>query len=112
VTHDPTLDAILPRSAVDAQFRAGLLTDPHHTIEQATGVALPKDLTVQFIEPPRGLDALVILPPPAEHTGDLTLQEIEAFSDASICWETCDQTCSKSCAHTCWVSEIEIGIES
>ena len=41
---------VLARSAVDSEFRAGLLTDPRATLEKAAGRQMPENLRVKFIE--------------------------------------------------------------
>jgi hypothetical protein len=104
------LEAILPRAAVDAQFRAALLRDPHQAIEKVTGVAVPQDLKIQFVEPPRGVDALIVLPPAVEFRTDLTLQELETMVDG-FCWFTCERTCDKTCGEsTCIITSTTISI--
>ena len=56
------LHRVLIRSAVDAAFRRRLIEDPRGAIEEATGVAIPDELRIRFIEPPPDVDALVVLP--------------------------------------------------
>jgi hypothetical protein len=105
------LKAITNRSAVDAQFRARLISNPHDAIRDATGVAIPTDVKIKFIERPRGADAVIVLPPPAEQMGDLTADELKIMAEGSCwasCWETCFSTCECStCAanYTCHTSD-------
>jgi hypothetical protein len=100
------LKAITDRSAVDAQFRARLMSNPHDAIRDATGVAIPTDVKIKFIERPRGADAVIVLPPPAEHTGDLTADELKILAESG-CWVSCWETCRDTCAayHTCDTSD-------
>jgi hypothetical protein len=53
----------LTRSAVDVAFRKWLLTEPHAAVAEATGLVLPSTFRIAFIEPPRDIDALIVLPP-------------------------------------------------
>lgn len=53
---------VLTRAAVDPEFRRRLLTKPHTAVEEATGVELPAELRIRFIEPPKDVDALIVLP--------------------------------------------------
>ena len=107
------LNTVLARAAVDAEFRRTLLGDPHAAVKQATGVALPRDLKIRFIEQPKDVDALIVLPNiVAQQQDELTPDELEAVSggleDSTefICWDTCSTTCGKSCTNTCAVTEI------
>ena len=52
----------LTRSAVDAEFRRRLLTEPHAAVAEATGVELPPGFRIRFIEQPHDVDALIVLP--------------------------------------------------
>jgi hypothetical protein len=105
------LKAITDRSAVDAQFRAALLRDPRRAIREATGVAVPADLTIRFVEPPRGIHAVVVLPAAADDRGDVAVEEMELFSGIP-CWTTCNETCQESCSQTCLISGLTIGSDA
>jgi hypothetical protein len=106
------LNTVLARAVVDAEFRTTLLADPHAAVRQATGVALPKDLKIRFVEQPKDVDALIVLPNIVAQQDELTPEELEAVSGGLeesaefICWDTCTTTCGKSCSNTCAVTEI------
>src|SRR4051794_17563624 len=74
------LREVLGRSAVDPQFRSQLINNPHAAVKSATGVALPADLKLKFIEQPKEIDALVVLPNYIEADGELTGEELEAVA--------------------------------
>lgn len=87
---------VLARSAVDSEFRAGLLTDPRATLEKAAGKQMPENLRVKFIEKDSDCDAMFVLPDPVA-TDQLTPEQLEAVAggcinidigDIEICWET------------------------
>ncbi|MXW34257.1 MAG: NHLP leader peptide family natural product precursor [Chloroflexi bacterium] len=87
---------VLARSAVDSEFRAGLLTDPRATLEKAAGRQMPENLRVKFIEKDSDCDAMYVLPDPVA-TDELTPEQLEAVAggcfdidigDITICWET------------------------
>lgn len=59
---DDLLREILERAARDRDFRARLLSDPAAAVRNAFGVILPHDYRIKFIERPRDLDSLVVLP--------------------------------------------------
>jgi hypothetical protein len=101
------LREVLSRSAVDAKFRALLLKDPRTAVKIATGKDLPKELNLSFIEQPKEVDALIVLPAVAEHRDELTPEELEAVA-GGICWDTCDNTCKTSCDNTCVVTGLEV----
>lgn len=56
------LQSILERSATDPEFRRRLLERPNDAIRTEFGVRVIDDFRVRFIEKPRELDALVVLP--------------------------------------------------
>ena len=108
------LREVLTRSSVDVEFRRALIADPHAAIKQATGVALPKELRLRFIEQPQDVDALVVVPNAIAQADDLTPEELEAVaggledSAEFICWDTCERTCSTSCTNTCAVTGVSV----
>ena len=55
-------EAVLRRSATDREFRRLLLTEPRRAIREALGQDLGLGITVQFVERPPGVDAMVVLP--------------------------------------------------
>lgn len=72
---DDLLREIVDRAATDRAFRARLLSDPASAIRNEFGVILPRDYRIKFIERPRDLDALVVLPDVDD--GDLEEGELE-----------------------------------
>ncbi len=56
------LARVLTRSAVDAEFRRRLLSDPNAAVAEVIGDAFPNGFRVRFIEQPADLDALIVLP--------------------------------------------------
>ncbi|MEO5816989.1 MAG: NHLP leader peptide family RiPP precursor [Gemmatimonadaceae bacterium] len=110
---DKLLREVLVRSASDATFRSQLIADPHAAVKNATGVALPADLKIQFVEQPKDIDALLVLPNSVEGDGELSPEELEAVAGGlaemeAICWGTCDKTCGTSCTNTCSVTDISV----
>ena len=64
------LDAeLIARVADDAAFRAQLLENPKEAIQQATGLAIPEDFTIQVHEE-NSMTAHVVLPPSGQLTGE------------------------------------------
>lgn len=59
---DDLLKEVLQRAATDREFRTRLLADPVAAIRMAFGVILPHHFRIKFIERPRDLDALIVLP--------------------------------------------------
>jgi hypothetical protein len=110
---DKLLREVLVRAASDAPFRSQLISDPHAAVKAATGVALPADLKIQFIEQPKDIDALLVLPNSVSADGELTSEELEAVAGGvaeleAICWGTCDKTCGTSCTNTCSVTDVSV----
>ena len=54
------IEAILDRASLDADFRQLCLSDPAEAIRQATGVELPEDFTVRFVDS-QGADMTIVL---------------------------------------------------
>jgi hypothetical protein len=59
---DDLLKEVMERAATDREFRARLLADPVAAIRVAFGVILPHNYRIKFMERPRDLDALIVLP--------------------------------------------------
>jgi hypothetical protein len=107
------LGAVMSRAASDVAFRNELLKNPHQAVKGATGVTLPSDLKIRFVEQPSDVDALVVLPNLIAADGELSVEELEAVAGGmaeanAICWGTCDKTCGQSCTQTCSVTDISI----
>ncbi|HST63003.1 MAG TPA: hypothetical protein VLK84_30120 [Longimicrobium sp.] len=60
--NDDLLREVLERAATDRDFRGRLLADPAAAIRMTFGVILPHNYRIKFIERPRELDALIVLP--------------------------------------------------
>lgn len=59
---DDLLREVLERASTDREFRTRLLAEPVGAIRAAFGVILPHDYRIKFMERPRELDALIVLP--------------------------------------------------
>ena len=84
------------RAAVDPGFRKRLLDAPHEAIAEVTGAAPPRDLGIQFIEKPAGVEVLVLLPDRLQQE-ELTPEELERVAGGDCvftCYFSCDEgTC-------------------
>jgi hypothetical protein len=60
--NDDLLKEVLERAATNKDFRARLLAEPVSAIRMEFGVILPHDYRIKFVERPRDLDALIVLP--------------------------------------------------
>ena len=69
-------DQVAERAAHDAGFRQALLDDPARALRQTLGITLPPGYRIRFVERPRDLDALVVLPD-LRHTDDDELSDDE-----------------------------------
>jgi hypothetical protein len=111
---DKLLKEVLARAAVDSSFRTQLIANPHSAVQAATGVTLPHDLKLRFIEQPKEVDALIVLPNFVTSDSELTSDELEAVAGgvveemSAICWGTCDKSCGTSCTQTCSVTDISV----
>jgi hypothetical protein len=83
---DDLLREVLERAATDREFRVRLLADPVGAIRMAFGVILPHDYRIKFIERPRELDALVVLPEPGHgELDDEDLDLVAGGGDTDAC---------------------------
>jgi hypothetical protein len=109
------LNDVLTRSASDQTFRSELIKDPHKAVRKATGVTLPQDLKIKFVEQPTDIDALIVLPNFLTVDSELSDAELEAVAGGmaeanAVCWDTCKTTCDKSCQTTCDVTSVTIAV--
>jgi hypothetical protein len=84
---DDLLKEVLERAARDKEFRARLLSDPVAAIRMAFGVILPHHYRIKFIERPRDLDALIVLPEPGRR-GELDDDDLDLVAgggDTDVC---------------------------
>ena len=99
-THQPSndeqiLNEITARAATDRAFRQRLISAPEATITEVTGVALPAQYKVKFVEKDAGVDAMFVLPDLLDPNGELSAEELESVAGGveSDCWFTCGNTC-------------------
>ena len=83
---DDLLREVVDRASTDREFRARLLSDPASAIRHAFGVILPHNYRIRFIERPRELDALIVLPQMGH--GELDeddLEQVAGGGDTDTC---------------------------
>ncbi len=74
----PVIQQVLRRAATDATFRARLTSEPHAAIQDETGVAVPADYDVRFVERLDGGGLEVSFPPAAAEEDELSLDDLDA----------------------------------
>lgn len=84
---DDLLKEVMERAATDREFRGRLLSDPVAAIRMAFGVILPHNYRIRFIERPRELDALIVLPDVGGRgeLGEDDLEQVAGGSDTEVC---------------------------
>jgi len=82
---EPGWDRVAERAAEDPDFRRALLDDPARALKETLGITLPAGYRVRFIERPRDLDALVVLPDPRDRD-ELTDDELEKAAGGDGDW--------------------------
>lgn len=82
---DDLLREVIDRASTDREFRARLLADPASAIRHAFGVILPHNYRIRFIERPRELDALVVLPPLEHELDEDDLEQVAGGADTDEC---------------------------
>ena len=70
---------LIARVADDDTFRSRLLENPREVIQEAVGVAIPEDFTIQVHEE-NSMTAHIVLPP----GGQLTEEELELVAGGFI----------------------------
>ncbi|HEX6745980.1 MAG TPA: hypothetical protein VF092_01610 [Longimicrobium sp.] len=83
---EPGWERVADRAAHDPEFRHALLTDPARALRETLGITLPAGYRVRFVERPRDLDALVVLPDPARDTDELSEDELEEAAGGDGTW--------------------------
>ena len=86
--NDDLLREVIERASSDREFRVRLLADPGSAIRHAFGVILPHNYRIRFIERPRELDALIVLPPPGHvELDEEDLEQVAggADTDTEVC---------------------------
>jgi len=82
---EPRWDQVAARAAHDDVFRRALLADPARALRDTLGITLPPGYRVRFVERPRDVDALVVLPD--RHAGDeLTEEELDEAAGGDGTW--------------------------
>ncbi|MBW3570476.1 MAG: NHLP leader peptide family RiPP precursor [Gemmatimonadetes bacterium] len=83
--NDDLLREVIERASTDGEFRTRLLADPAAAIRHAFGVILPHNYRIRFIERPRELDALIVLPPMGEELDEDDLENVAGGADTDVC---------------------------
>lgn len=83
--HDDLLGEVIERACKDREFRSRLLADPAGAIRHAFGVILPHNYRVRFMECPRELDALIVLPPMEGELDEVDLDQVAGGADTEAC---------------------------
>ena len=84
---DDLLREVIDRASTDREFRARLIADPASAIRHAFGVILPHNYRIRFMERPRELDALIVLPPMHEELDEDDLEQVAGGGDTEA--DTC-----------------------
>lgn len=85
---DRVLHEVAVRASTDAEFRTRLLHDPAKAIYDAFGVTIPTGHVIRFIEKPRDVDTLIVLPDLRHPAGELDEDDLdEVAGGTSGCYE-------------------------
>ena len=87
-------EQLLQKAATDAVFRQALLDDPAGTIRRQTDFAVPEGFTVQFIEKPEGVDAVIVLPELIAEPANLAEHDLEVVAGGCLALSRCGTSCS------------------
>lgn len=77
---DQMLKQIVEKSALDADFRQNLLTDPKTTISQELGITIPDSMEIKVHE--SDMQTVHLALPPDPH---ITEEQLEAISAGLCC---------------------------
>lgn len=77
---DDMLQQIVEKSALDADFRQSLLTDPKTTISEELGITIPESMEIKVHE--SDMQTVHLALPPDPH---LTEEQLEAISAGLCC---------------------------
>lgn len=77
---DEMLKQIVEKSALDAEFRQQLLSDPKTTISEELGITMPESMTVKVHESDMQTVHLALPPDP-----NITEEQLEAVSAGLCC---------------------------
>ena len=100
--HQTVLEQVNVKAATDGAFRAKLLTDPRSAIRENLGFEFPKAFSIQFIEKPTTLDAMVVLPDYVPDAEALSEEQLEAVAGGWCLVDSCNGT---SCTSTAAVTK-------
>ena len=79
-TGDQMLKQLVEKSALDADFRQNLLTDPKTTISQELGITIPDSMEIKVHE--SDMQTVHLALPPDPH---ITEEQLEAISAGLCC---------------------------
>lgn len=77
---DEMLQQVVEKSALDAEFRQALLSDPKSTISQELDITIPESMTIQVHESDMQTVHLALPPDP-----NITEEQLEAISAGLCC---------------------------
>ena len=77
---DQMMKQIVDKSALDADFRQKLLTDPKSTISQELGISIPESMDIKVHESDMQTVHLALPPDP-----NITEEQLEAISAGLCC---------------------------
>lgn len=80
----PYIQQVLARAARDVAFRARLMQSPHAAIKEETGVEVPPDFAIRFVQRPGSNDVTVLFPETPSETGSTPLDEDPADDELSL----------------------------
>jgi hypothetical protein len=86
-SQEQILQQITSRAAVDGEFRARLITEPHAAVRESVGIELPSTFRIKFVEKDANYDAMVVLPEFVDESAELSEAELEAVAGGS--WDFC-----------------------
>ena len=82
---DDLLREVIERASTDREFRTRLLSDPAAAIRHAFGVILPHNYRIRFMERPRELDALIVLPGMHDQLDEEDLEQVAGGGETDAC---------------------------
>lgn len=101
------LQDVSTRAAVDKEFRAKVLAEPHEALAEVAGMNVPSTFRIKFIEKTSDVDALIVLPDFVDNASELSPEELEAVAGGvaeNDCWVlSCVTSCGTTCGLiSCW----------
>lgn len=80
---EQVLQEITTRAAVDGDFRARLIAEPHAAVRESVGIELPSTFRIKFVEKDANVDVMVVLPEFMTESAELSEEELEAVAGGS-----------------------------